>query len=73
MVSNPLGSKIREDILESMLKIDLGFRTMDDFDFEGKIVLLRTDMNLPLDPKTNMPIDLTRMKVLAETNLQNYW
>lgn len=69
MVSNPLGSKIREDILESMLKIDLGFRTMDDFDFEGKIVLLRTDMNLPLDPKTNMPSDLTRMKVLAETTL----
>jgi phosphoglycerate kinase len=64
-----LGGKVSPEILEQMLKIDLGFKTMDDFDFEGKVVLLRTDMNLPLDPKTNMPTDLTRMKVLAQTTL----
>ncbi len=68
--SNPLGGKIPEHILEQIEKIDVGFKTMEDFDFENKIVLLRTDMNLPLDPKTNMPIDLTRMKVLAETTLK---
>jgi len=64
-----LGGKISEELLEQMQKIDLGFKTMDDFEFENKVVLLRTDMNLPLDPKTNMPIDLTRMRVLAETTL----
>ncbi|MDT7891453.1 MAG: phosphoglycerate kinase [Thermoproteota archaeon] len=64
-----LRGKVREDILEQMNKIDVGFKTMDDFEFENKVVLLRTDMNLPLDPKTNMPIDLTRMRVLAETTL----
>jgi 3-phosphoglycerate kinase len=64
-----LGGKVNPEILEQMLKIDLGFKTMDDFDFEGKVVLLRTDMNLPLDPKTNLPSDLTRMKVLAQTTL----
>jgi len=64
-----LRGKINEEIFEQMNKIDVGFKTMDDFEFENKVVLLRTDMNLPLDPKTNMPIDLTRMRVLAETTL----
>lgn len=65
-----LGGRIPEHIIEQMNKIDVGFNTMDDFEFENTVVLLRTDMNLPLDPKTNMPIDLTRMKVLAETTLK---
>src|SRR5579875_2277067 len=64
-----LRGKINEEILNQMNKIDVGFKTMDDFEFENKVVLLRTDMNLPLDPKTNMPTDLTRMRVLAETTL----
>ncbi|RLF54536.1 MAG: phosphoglycerate kinase, partial [Thermoplasmata archaeon] len=28
------------------------FNTLDDFDFEGKTVLLRVDFNLPLDKET---------------------
>lgn len=69
-MAGALGGNVPEEIESAMLKIDIGFKTMDDIDFEDKVVLLRTDMNLPLNPKTSMPIDLTRMKVLAETTLK---
>ena len=38
------------------------FNTLDDFDFEGKTVLLRVDFNLPLDKETIDILDTTRMK-----------
>jgi len=60
---------VREEIREQMNKIKVGFKTMDDFDFKDKVVLLRADLNIPLDPKTSKPIDLTKMKVLAENTL----
>jgi len=40
----------------------LGFYTMDDFDFEGKKILLRVDINSPIDPKTGKITDDTRIK-----------
>jgi phosphoglycerate kinase len=36
--------------------------TLDDFDFKGKTVLCRFDMNSPLDPDTKKPRDITRIK-----------
>ena len=38
------------------------FNTLDDFDFDGKTVLLRVDFNLPLDKETLDILDTTRMK-----------
>jgi len=40
----------------------LVFYTMDDFVFEGKKVLLRVDINSPVDPKTGEILDHTRIK-----------
>lgn len=40
----------------------LGFYTMDDFDFEGKKILLRVDINSPIDPKTGKITDDTRIR-----------
>jgi len=45
-----------------MKKNKLVFYTMDDFDFEGKKVLLRVDINSPVDPKTGAILDDTRIK-----------
>ncbi|MDI9643999.1 MAG: phosphoglycerate kinase [Candidatus Verstraetearchaeota archaeon] len=45
----------------------LPFYTMDDFAFEGKKVLLRVDINSPIDPKTGAIIDDTRIKSHAKT------
>jgi phosphoglycerate kinase len=39
-----------------------GIYTLDDFDFKGKTVLCRFDMNSPLDPGTKKPRDITRIK-----------
>ena len=65
----PLGGRVPSEIVEAMEKMDVPFKTMDDIDFEGKVVLLRTDMNLPLDPKTGMPVDTARMEILAKSTL----
>jgi len=43
------------------------FYTMDDFNLEGKKVLLRVDINSPIDPKTCRITDDTRIKSHAET------
>jgi len=69
MAYKTLRGNVREEIREQMNKIEVGFKTMDDFDFKDKVVLLRADINLPLDPKANKPIDLTKIKVLADTTL----
>jgi len=41
--------------------------TMDDFDFAGKTVLLRADINSPLDPETLELIDTSRIKRVVPT------
>ena len=45
----------------------LPFYTMDDFNFEGKKVLLRVDINSPIDPKTGNILDDTRIRSHAQT------
>ncbi|MGQ9759968.1 MAG: phosphoglycerate kinase [Candidatus Methanomethylicaceae archaeon] len=44
-----------------------GFYTMDDFEFRGKKVLLRVDINSPIDPKTGDIMDDTRIGSHAST------
>jgi phosphoglycerate kinase len=39
-----------------------GILTMDDLDFEGKTVLLRCDLNTPIDPKTGEFLEDRRMR-----------
>ena len=41
--------------------------TMDDFDFDGKTVLLRADINSPLDPETMEIMDTSRIKRVVPT------
>ena len=40
------------------------FLTIDDFDFKGKTVFLRVDMNCPIDPET---LEITGTKRIEET------
>ena len=44
-----------------------GFDTMDDYDFEGKTVLLRVDVNSPVDPLSGELLDDTRMVLHSTT------
>jgi phosphoglycerate kinase len=41
--------------------------TMNDFDFKGKTVLLRIDINTPMDPKTMEPLDDRRFRCHKDT------
>ncbi|MBE6494169.1 MAG: phosphoglycerate kinase, partial [Methanosphaera stadtmanae] len=43
------------------------FNTMDDFEFEGKTVLLRVDINSPVDPLSGALLDDTRMVLHSKT------
>lgn len=43
------------------------FNTIDDFDIEGKTVLVRVDINSPVDPGTGIILDDTRLKLHSET------
>ncbi len=47
-----------------------GFYTMDDFDFNGKKVLLRVDINSPIDPNTNEILDDFRIRYHIPTILE---
>jgi phosphoglycerate kinase len=47
--------------------MSLDFYTLDDFNVEGKTVLLRVDINSPVDPVTGMILDDTRIRLHAET------
>jgi len=40
------------------------FLTIDDFDFKGKTVFLRVDMNCPIDPET---LEISGTKRIEET------
>ena len=41
--------------------------TIDDFDLEGKTVLVRVDINAPVDPSSGIILDDTRLKLHART------
>lgn len=43
------------------------FKTLDDFDFNGRTVILRVDINSPLDPQTLEIIDDSRIREHSET------
>lgn len=43
------------------------FNTIDDFDVEGKTVLVRVDINAPVDPSSGIILDDTRLKLHAQT------
>ena len=43
------------------------FNTIDDFDIEGKTVLVRVDINSPVDPGSGIILDDTRLKLHAQT------
>ena len=43
------------------------FNTIDDFDIEGKTVLVRVDINAPVDPSSGIILDDTRLKLHAQT------
>ncbi len=45
----------------------LDFYTIDDFDLENKTVLVRVDINSPVDPSTGLILDDTRIKLHSET------
>ena len=44
-----------------------GINTLDDFEWGGKVVLCRVDINAPLDPQTGGLRDITRLKGCAPT------
>ena len=44
-----------------------GIKTIDDFDVKGKTVLLRVDMNQPVNAKTETLEDITRIEACAPT------
>ena len=43
------------------------FNTIDDFDVENKTVLVRVDINSPVDPSSGLILDDTRLKLHAQT------
>jgi phosphoglycerate kinase len=47
--------------------MSLDFYTIDDFDLDDKTVLVRVDINSPVDPSTGLILDDTRIKLHAET------
>jgi len=46
------------------------YLTMDDFDFEGKTVLVRVDFNSPIDSETKKILDETRIRRHAEITIK---
>ena len=43
------------------------FNTIDDFDVKNKTVLVRIDINAPVDPGTGIILDNTRLQLHSET------
>lgn len=46
------------------------FYTLDDFPFERRTVLVRVDINSPVDPVTGLLLDDTRIRLHAETIIE---
>jgi len=47
--------------------MELGILTMDDFDFQGRTVILRVDINSPIDPQSKALADDTRIRKCVPT------
>ena len=47
--------------------MSLDFYTIDDFDLDDKTVIVRVDINSPVDPVTGLILDDTRIRLHAET------
>lgn len=47
--------------------MSLNFKTIDDLELNGKTVLLRIDINSPVDPHTGRILDDTRLRLHSET------
>ncbi len=45
----------------------MSIRTIDSIDAKGKTIIVRVDVNSPLDPKTNLIIDDSRIRLHSET------
>ena len=45
----------------------LDFYTIDNFDLDNKTVLVRVDINSPVDPSTGLILDDTRIRLHSET------
>ncbi|MFH1450558.1 MAG: phosphoglycerate kinase [archaeon] len=45
----------------------MAMKTMDDFDFRDKTVLVRVDINCPIDPETDEFLDTRRVKMHSKT------
>jgi phosphoglycerate kinase len=45
----------------------LDFYTIDDFDLDNKTVIVRVDINSPVDPSTGLILDDTRIRLHSET------
>lgn len=50
-----------------MVNHSLDFYTLDDLKIEGKTILVRVDINSPVDPNTGLILDDTRIRLHAET------
>ncbi|AVX30329.1 phosphoglycerate kinase [Carboxydocella thermautotrophica] len=48
-------------------KVNIGIRTMDEFDYSGKRVLLRLDINSPIDPVTKKIVNENRINMSIPT------
>ena len=48
-------------------RMALDFYTIDNFEIDNKTVLVRVDINSPVDPSTGLILDDTRIKLHAET------
>jgi len=46
------------------------FLTMNDFNFKGKVVLVRVDINSAIDPETKKILDDTRIRAHGETTIK---
>lgn len=42
-------------------------KTLDEFDFRGKVTIVRVDFNSPVDPRTKRILDDSRIRVHSET------
>jgi len=49
---------------------ELGIKTLDDVEVEGKTVGVRVDFNSPVDPNTGKLLDDTRIRIHGETTIK---
>lgn len=47
--------------------MSVSFNTMDDFEFDDKVVLIRVDINVPVDPNSGFILDDSRIRIHSDT------